>query len=110
MKNHENDLANNATADVIANLELESHHVTESLRHRAMAGDLQSLAERIASSRELQVRLGHEVASCMKEIFRAQAATGLSVTCNPGATTLIQLQAAVDAELARRAIECAGLE
>lgn len=110
MEKQANDLANNVTADVIANLEPESHHVTESLRHHAMAGDLQSLAERIASSRELQVRLAHEVASCREKIFRTQAATRLSVTCNPGAEELLRLQAMVDAELARRAIECACQE
>jgi hypothetical protein len=109
MKNHENDLANNVTADAIANLEPESHHVTESLRHRAMVDDLQSLAERIASSRNLQVRLAHEVASCREKIFRTQTATRLSVTCSPGAGDLLRLQAMVDVELARRAIECAGL-
>ena len=109
MENHENDLANDTFKCIIANLEPASHHVAERLRHRAMAGDLQSLAERIASSRELQVRLAHEVASSKEVRLRTKVATRLSVTCNPGATTLIQLQTAVDAELARRAIECAGL-
>jgi hypothetical protein len=105
MENQPNDLANNVTADVIANPEPAYRDVTGSLRQEVITSDLQELAERIADSRSLQLRLTHEVAACTKEIDQAKAATRLSVTCQPGAGALLKLQAMVDCALASRAIE-----
>lgn len=110
MENEPNDLANNASADVVANPESDSHHVTESLRSRAIAGDLQSLAERIANSKELLLQLRQEVKSCRAQIESIRAAKLLSVTCSPGAFQLLRLHAMVDAEIARRVIECVVLK
>ena len=89
---------------------LQSNHGTTTMRHRAMDGDLCDLPERIACSQELQMRLAHEIDACTEVMLRTRIATRMSVTCNPGPTALIQLQAAVDAELARRAIESVCLE
>ncbi len=109
MENQKNELANSVCTGVIANPEHEFHYVTGSLRRYATSMHLPTLAEHIASSRTLQVHLGHEVAACKKDLLRVQAATWLSVTCNPGAAALLKLQAMVDAELARRAIDGACL-
>jgi hypothetical protein len=104
MENHKNDLEDVYT-DVISKHEPDYRYVTGSLRQEAIASDLQQLAERIADSRSLQLRLTHEVAACTKEIDQAKAATRLSVTCHPGACALLKLQAMVDCALARQGIE-----
>jgi hypothetical protein len=109
MENHANVPANNVSTDVNDNLEPDSADVTASLRHLAMDGDLKSLVGLIASNRNFQDSLARDVAACREKISRTQAATGLSVTCTPGAGQLLKLKAMVDAELARRAIECIAL-
>lgn len=109
MENQTTVLANDSTIEVIADLGLkpepELRFGTGSIRRHATLCDLKVLVEIIAGDEKLQVQLEHEVAAGRKQILKVQAASLLSVSCNPGTGALLTLKALVDAELARRAID-----
>ena len=75
-----------------------------SLRTAAIAGDLSLLTVQVASSQALQSQLGQEVKACRNEIQRAFDSKTLSASRSPGAGQLLELDARVACEIARKAV------